>query len=102
FAALGLVLGVGYLAKLAMLPVAVVTFALLGAMVWRRSGAARVALALAVFSAIALPWIAVLSAGMGRLSVGESAGLNYGWIVNRPEGQRIEHGFLGGGAAHRS
>jgi len=81
-----------------MLPVAVVTFALLGGMVWRRGGAARVALALAVFSAIALPWIMVLSAGMGRLSVGESAGLNYGWIVNRPDGQRIETGLTAFGA----
>jgi hypothetical protein len=35
---------------------------------------------------------------MGRLSVGESAGLNYGWIVNRPDGQRIETGLRAFGA----
>ena len=35
---------------------------------------------------------------MGRLSVGESAGLNYGWIVNRPDGQRIETGLTAFGA----
>ena len=94
FVGLGLVLGVGYLAKLAMLPIAVVTFALLAVMSLRRAGVARgAAIALAGFAVVALPWIAVLSAGMGRLSVGESAGLNYGWIVNRPEGQRIETGL---------
>ena len=94
FVGLGLVLGVGYLAKLAMLPIAVVTFALLAVMSLRRTGVARgAAIALAGFAVVALPWIVVLSAGMGRLSVGESAGLNYGWIVNRPEGQRIETGL---------
>ena len=56
------------------------------------------AIALAGFALVALPWIAVLSAGLGRLSVGESAGLNYGWIVNRPEGQRIETGLTAFGA----
>jgi hypothetical protein len=98
FVTLGLVLGAGYLAKFAMLPVAVATFALLSWMAWRRGGAARAGIALAVFAAIALPWIAVLSADMGRLSVGESAGLNYGWIVNRPDGQRIETGLTAFGA----
>jgi len=94
FVALGLVLGVGYLAKLAMLPVAVITFALLAVMSRARRGVARGgAVALATFAVVALPWIALLSAGLGRWSVGESAGLNYGWIVNRPLGQRIETGL---------
>jgi hypothetical protein len=99
FVALGLVLGVGYLAKLAMLPIAVVTFALLSIMSLRRIDVARgAAIALAGFALVGLPWIAVLSTGLGRLSVGESAGLNYGWIVNRPEGQRIETGLTAFGA----
>jgi hypothetical protein len=96
---LGFVLGVGYLAKLAMLPVAVVTFALLAVMSLRRLDVARgTAVAVAAFAVIAVPWIAVLSAGQGRLSVGASAGLNYGWIVNRPAGQPIEAGLTAFGA----
>ena len=99
FIGLGLVLGVGYLAKLAMLPVAVVTFALLAVMSLRRLDVARgAAIAVAAFGLVALPWIAVLSASQGRLSVGASAGLNYGWIVNRPAGQRIETGLTAFGA----
>ena len=51
FVALGLVLGVGYLAKLAMLPIAVVTFALLSIMSLRRIDVARgAAIALAGFA----------------------------------------------------
>ena len=96
---LGLVLGVGYLAKLAMLPVAVVTFMLLAVTSLRRLDVARgTAVVVAAFAVVALPWIAVLSVWQGRLNVGASAGLNYGWIVNRPAGQRIETGLTAFGA----
>jgi hypothetical protein len=83
FVALGVVLGLGYLAKTAMFPLALVflgvaAFALPAPRNWRRT-----LLAPLCFLAIALPWVGVISTHAGKLTLGESGPLNYSFHVNR-------------------
>ena len=72
---LGVVLGLAYLAKTAMLVIALITFA---ATVRSRRGMAG----MAVFGVIAVPWIAAISVQKGRVTIGDSGRLNYAWEVN--------------------
>jgi len=83
FALLGLALGLGYLAKAPMLPMAVVFLVLswFAAKNSRRAVAGTL-LAAAVFGVVAGPFIAALSRQQGHLTFGESAKLNYIWYVN--------------------
>jgi hypothetical protein len=84
YAALGALLGLGYLAKAPMLPVGVAVLIVLGFMrAGARGGLPRVLIAALCFAAVASPFVAALSARQGRLSLGESGGLNYAWHVNK-------------------
>ena len=83
FVAFGIALALGYLAKAAMFPIALIFLAAL----WWLPQASRkhrrgVALALAGFLLFAGPWIAILSARTGRLTFGETGRLNYAFHVN--------------------
>lgn len=69
FVALGIVLGLGYLAKTILFPV----FAVLLAVLFVRSKHRKqLATATAVFVLIALPWIAICSHAKQRLTIGDS------------------------------
>jgi len=83
FALFGLTLGVGYLSKTFMFPLAFVFLAssLLAGGNLRRA-VPRVALALFVFLAVAAPFVVALSRAKGRLTIGDTARLNYAWHVN--------------------
>ncbi len=48
----------------------------------RRRAAPRVALALAVFLAVASPFVLALSRARGHLTLGEAGKLNYIWYAN--------------------
>lgn len=84
FFVLGLVLGVGYLAKAPMLPLSFVV--LFVALVWfgnlRKAGPHLMAVALG-FALMAGPFITALSISKGRFTTGDSGKLNYLWHVNR-------------------
>ena len=83
FALLGLVLGLGYLAKAPMFLMSAVFIGLSWFAVKNsRRAFGGVLIAIAVFSVIAGPFIVALSRQQGHLTFGESAKLNYGWYVN--------------------
>ncbi|MCA1647724.1 MAG: hypothetical protein LC797_20440 [Chloroflexi bacterium] len=79
----GALLGLGYLAKAPMLPLAVVLLAasvlVLGG---RASRLAHVMVASCSLALVALPFIGVLSVANGRPTAGDSAVLNYLWVVD--------------------
>ncbi len=84
FALLGITLGLGYLAKSVMLPMAVV---FLGASLFSvgsvRRALPRVAMAMALLLLIAGPFVFAMSRAKGRLTFGESGKLNYLWSINQ-------------------
>ncbi|HZH30183.1 MAG TPA: hypothetical protein VEY11_05430 [Pyrinomonadaceae bacterium] len=86
FALFGLVLGIGYLSKTFMFPLAFVflTAALFAGGDARRT-VPRVALALVVFLAVSAPFVVALSRAKGRLTIGDTGRLNYAWHVNRTQ-----------------
>ncbi len=77
FSALGVTLGLGYLAKAPFLPIGVVCLAISGLL-----GRRRTLLACAVFAAMAAPYVWALSEAKGRFTFGDSAKLNVAWHVN--------------------
>ncbi|MGH7572006.1 MAG: hypothetical protein ACREMK_09220 [Gemmatimonadota bacterium] len=79
----GLVLGLGYLAKAVMFPLAFV-FLLLAVLTQRdrRKAAGQGALALAAFLLVALPLVAALSSAKGHATFGETGRLAYLRYVN--------------------
>ncbi|MGQ9697944.1 MAG: hypothetical protein ACUVRO_08125 [Armatimonadota bacterium] len=80
-AALGLLLGLGYLAKAVMLGVG----AALAVAAVLSSGKRSVCTGLAcgvVFASLSVPWIAALSCSKGRFTIGDTGKLNYAWYVN--------------------
>ena len=83
FALFGLTLGVGYLTKTFMFPLA---FVFLAAALFAygdlRRALPRVALALLVFLAVSAPFVVALSRAKGRLTIGDTGRLNYAWHVN--------------------
>ena len=82
-AALGAVLGLGYLGKAALFPVSLAVIVVLAVLLRRRSrGWLSVAVCAAVFLGISLPWVAALSTQKGRLTFGDAGRLNYAWKVN--------------------
>lgn len=87
FALFGLTLGTGYLSKTFMFPLAFVFLAasLFASGNVRRPVTAvpRVALALFVFLAVCAPFVVALARAKGRLTIGDTARLNYAWHVNR-------------------
>jgi hypothetical protein len=83
FAALGAVLGLGYLSKAAMFPLALVLLASAFALKGRFRGAVRAtAIALVAFLAVAGPFVLALSQAKGHFTFGEAGRLNYLWFVN--------------------
>ena len=87
FVGLGLFLGMGYLIKTVMFPLAFV-FLLMALLLARRvigfkHALPRVALSLLLFLAIALPFIVAISRTRSRFTIGESVRLNYAWYVNK-------------------
>lgn len=94
FAAAGALVGVGYLAKNSFLPSAVVLLLVAGLAAGSlRRAAPRVALAAALFLAVAAVYFVPLSEARGRLTFGDSARLNYLWYVN---GARLHVHWQGG------
>lgn len=90
FLALGAVLGLAYLTKTAMFPLA---FVFVGAGVFAagdlRRGMRHGAAALALFLLVSAPLVIALSRAKGRLTIGDVGRLNYAWHVN--ELGRIPH-----------
>jgi MFS family permease len=86
-AALGAALGFGYLAKTAMLPVALVFVAALAAgRASLRVKSQRGLTVLVSFAVVAAPWVATLSLTKGRLAFGDAGKLNYSWFVDGQAG----------------
>ncbi|HEX8475460.1 MAG TPA: hypothetical protein VF666_15635 [Pyrinomonadaceae bacterium] len=84
FAALGVVLGFGYLAKASMFPLAFVfLLSSLFAFGNLRRAVPRASLALCVFLAVGSLYFVPLSLAKGRLTFGDSGMLNYAWYVNQ-------------------
>lgn len=83
YAVLGLLLGLGYLARVSMFPVALAFFAvaLRSAGEFRRN-LPRVTLGFVVFLLVAGSFVAALSLKQGHLTVGDSAKLNHAWQVD--------------------
>ena len=87
FAGLGVLLGLGYLAKAAMFPLSLV-FLFSALCLCRISGASiraavlRTLLAAGVFIGLALPQIISLSAQKGRPTFGDAGALNYAMYIN--------------------
>ena len=83
FILLGLVLGLGYLAKAPMFPLAfiflIVSLFLVGNLI---KAAPRVFLALVVFLSVSLPFVVAISRAKGRLTFGDSGRVNYAWKVD--------------------
>ena len=99
FVLLGLLLGLSYLAKAAMMPLSFVILVLAVMAACQRSDPSkprnngsilsnlrwalpRAALALAVLLVVAAPLILALSKSKGRLTMGDSARLNWAWYIN--------------------
>lgn len=83
FAALGAILGVGYLAKAAMFPVAFPF--LLSAFLLERPGkqaGLRTLVAIATFGVTAMPFLFALSTSKNRVTFGDSGKINYAWYVD--------------------
>jgi hypothetical protein len=81
--ALGLLCGIGYLAKAIFFPLTLVVIAAVCFIGPKRGKAIAGALvATLVFSALAGPFIAALSRSKGHFSYGDSGHLNYIWLVN--------------------
>jgi hypothetical protein len=83
FALFGLTLGVGYLTKTFMFPLAFI-FLAAGLFAYGnvRRAVPRLALALVVFLAVSAPFVVALSRAKGRLTIGDTGRLNYVWHVN--------------------
>ncbi len=83
FAALGIVLALGYLAKAVMFPLAFMfmasTFFTFGNI---RRAIPRVLLALMLFSLISAPFVLLISRGKGRFTFGDSGRIGYAEYVN--------------------
>jgi hypothetical protein len=93
YIALGAVLGLGYYFKAAMFPLAAILLVTLFLCPpSRRIRRSHLLVSGAVFLTVALPLIAVLSNRSGRLSIGETGRLNYGWYVN---GLQMHIGWTG-------
>ena len=96
---LGLLLGVGYLAKAAILPFAIVFMITMLAVAWRQHRSKTlVAIVFMGFLITSLPFIAALSWNARRFTWGDSAKMNQGWYVNgarqqywQGDGPRREH-----------
>ena len=83
YAALGVTLGFGYLAKAPFLLFGLLCLAMTIVLARRQTSAMRhTGLAVALFAAIAAPYIWVLSNAKGRFTFGDSGKFNLIWMVN--------------------
>ena len=83
FAALGIVLGFGYLAKAVMFPMALIFLACSPFTIGNlRRTIPRVLLALALFSLVSLPFVVLISRSKGRFTFGDTGGIAYAEYVN--------------------
>jgi len=101
---LGLLLAIGYLTKAALFPLGMLLIALL-MLAWFRNRAlmTRMIVASLVFLALTTPYIAELSERQHEITFGESAKLNYAWLVlqNSPAFAGWTHGLaISGTPAH--
>jgi len=97
FIFLGIVLGIGYLAKTVMLPLSFVFMlaSILGVGSLRKS-LGRVLVAFATFLLVVSPFIIAISHAKGRFTFGDSGKLNYLWSINGvvvPHWQGEEPGY---------
>jgi 4-amino-4-deoxy-L-arabinose transferase-like glycosyltransferase len=95
----GVLLGIGYLAKAAMLPIGLVVLAVMLAVAWKRHRSkGQVTVALLCFVAVSAPFIAALSWNVHRFTFGDSGKINVAWFVNGPRPMnRFYHHWQGGG-----
>jgi len=104
-ALLGIVLGIGYLAKAAMLPFGVVVMAVLFALGWQRRRRLRFAVvALLGFLVVSVPFITALTWNYHRFTTGDSGKLNIAWNVNGVNGSAYDYRLWqsdAGASAHR-
>lgn len=83
FPLLGLVLGTGYLAKAPLFPLAFVFFLIAALRIDNfKKAVPRIAMGLAGFFLVAVPFIYVISKHTGRLTFGDAGRLHYAWLVN--------------------
>ncbi|MEK9166221.1 MAG: hypothetical protein AAB846_00630 [Patescibacteria group bacterium] len=81
---LGVVLGISYLARAPMFllaPLFIAESAFLGTE--RKKNTLNAALAFAIFLAVSMPFVAILSAQKGHFTFSESGRLNYAWHINK-------------------
>jgi hypothetical protein len=78
---LGALLGLGYLAKAAMFPIAVVVLATLALARRRQGGLRQATVGLIVFLAVAAPQVAYVSRLKGAVTFGDVGRLNYLWFI---------------------
>jgi hypothetical protein len=98
---LGLPLGLGYLTKTFLFPMAFV-FLVLAFLTGenRRAAAWRSLVALLIFLLVAGPYVAALSRAKGHWTVGETGRLNYAWHVNGVPTHHWQGGPEGNGKPH--
>jgi hypothetical protein len=99
---LGMILGVGYLAKTAMMPFALIVLVTMMVAVWRKRWkglrlVAATALGLVIVSA---PFIAAISGNNHRFTIGDSGKINVGWMVNHET--PVHRHWQGDGPGHPS
>jgi hypothetical protein len=88
----GLILGLGYLTKSALLPLSAVFFVLASFALARHGQRQRVvAFALAGFATVAVPYVAAMSIAKGRLTTGDTGKLAYAWFANGATDTDKEH-----------
>ncbi len=80
----GVVLGLGYLARAAFVPVVFIDFVVAAVLFWKRSVSPVKPLAFASLSAamVAMPFVIALSIENHHFTYGEAGKLNYAWEVN--------------------
>ncbi|MEP6922431.1 MAG: hypothetical protein ABI967_15005 [bacterium] len=87
FVVFGFLLGMSYLTKSVMFPMAFVflgvSFLLLRQTLTFQRSVLRIALALLIFLMVATPFILALTRAKHRFTIGDSARLNYAWYVNQ-------------------
>ncbi len=98
---IGGVLGLGYLAKAVMFPIALIMLGC-AALMLRRAQRRWLSLisAIIAFGAVATPWIVVLSQAKGRLTYGDTVRLNYAWYVDDAPIQHAREDAVHGKPSH--
>ena len=101
FPALGFALGLGYYAKSAMFPLALILLAVLFMLPPPGKGARlKVASAALVFLIVAAPLVVLVSKRVGHLSIGEAGAINYAMNVNGLPGPSSWTGGVNGTPEH--